>query len=403
MKKHAGRCVVFLSLVLCAAPPLFAAARKTIYLKPFAIVQGLPAGDQAGMIIKDYISEEIIATGQYSITSDDEVRQVIQNEELKMSLDACYDDACIKKLMESIRTDYIIYGNVSYVDGKFYVTAKILDRTSGAVVLRRVKTLRFMKRDYIERASKALGTYLISGKEDAVRDFEDYVKEREAGRDEPKRLIGRKSNVVGRAPLLRLGYGFSGLEDSDYNSIYNQQIVSILLDLFVWRGRDTAGNGFDFYLRTSLRAYKMSSGKLDKLKSLEPAIPAGATLASDMENLEIWGLGAGVRYVRGVYLYGVLWQGYLSVTYQYSLLLDGTDVLVKTSPTEEEEIPMDVANNSPFGIVGAAGVEIGFSPYVGLFAEFDYGYIPLDAWGKTRNIGGFAFMFGLTLRTSFLD
>jgi hypothetical protein len=393
--------VSILAVVSATGRQALAAARKTIYIKPFALVQGLPAADPAGALVKDYISEEIIATGSYSITSDDEVNQVIEQEALKMSLDACYDDACIRKLMESIKTDYIIYGNISLIDEKYFVTAKILDRTSGRVVLARVKTIKFKKRDYMERGSKALGEFLITGSESSLKDFQDYLDERDTEKDEPSRLVGWKSNVVGRAPLMRIGYGFSSPGDELINDIYNDRKFSLLLDMFLWRERDSRGDGFDFYLRVIARAYNWSLDKFDKMKELTPDIPPTATPpASPNDEIGFFGFGGGARYIRGFYRYGVLWQAYVSLAYQYLLVLSGTTIMYTGSLGWEERAKNDISN-SPFGLVGGLGIEIGFTPYFGLFGEVDYGYNPVEMWGKKRNLEGLSLLFGASFRTSY--
>ncbi len=367
--------VSFLAVIAATGSHALAAARKTIYIKPFAIVQGLPAKDTAGDLVKDYISEEIIATGSYSITSDDEVKQVIEQEALKMSLDACYDDACIKKLMESIKTDYIIYGNISLVDGKYFITAKILDRTSGRVVLARVKTIKFKKRDYMERGSKALGEFLITGSQDSLRDFQDYLDERDTEKDEPSRLVGWKSNVVGRAPLLRIGSGYSRPGDNDISDIYKDQYLNLLFDLFLWRERDARGNGFDFFVRGIARAY-------------ESDMPNPTDYFMSPSEMGYVGLGGGARYIRGLYRFGILWQAYVSAAYQY--------IWVRNDETYS-------ISDSPFGIWGGLGIEIGFSPYFGVFGEADYGYNPvrINELDGPRNLVGKSFLFGASFRTAY--
>jgi len=150
-------CFIFISVSATAA-------NKSIYIKPFSIENGIQETDSIGVRIQNYISEDIIDKGGYSLTSDEEVKQVILQEELRMSLDVCSDDSCIKKLMESIRTDYIIYGNVSFEDSQYHITAKMLDRTDGVVKLSRVKSLSFKDKGKIRMVCTDLANYLIDGK-----------------------------------------------------------------------------------------------------------------------------------------------------------------------------------------------------------------------------------------------
>jgi hypothetical protein len=166
--------IIVLQLAWLLASPLFAAV-KTIYIKPFTMIEGFKRTDPVGNLVKDYVSEYIIENfkNKYAIISDDEVRQVLAHEELRMTLDACYDDACMKQLMKSIKTDYMIYGTVSFTAGKHIITIKMLDRSGGDVRVGRVKTLDFKNRLKLKMASKDLAAYVISGKE---IDMENYIE-----------------------------------------------------------------------------------------------------------------------------------------------------------------------------------------------------------------------------------
>ncbi|TAL35230.1 MAG: hypothetical protein EPN93_11040 [Spirochaetes bacterium] len=400
--KRRVSCIISLAVIFAASLTPLTAARKTIYLKPFAVVQGLPAADPAGSLMKDYISEEIIAAGQFTITSDDEVRQVIAAEELKMSLDACYDDACIKKLMESIKTDYIIYGNVSFLDGKFYITAKILDRTSGNIVLARVKTLKFRMRDSMGRCAQALGAFLVDGREDSIREFEQWIAEHETDQAEPVRVIGRKDNILTRASLFRLGYGFSTIADKEVSNLYDSPLANIVLDGFLWRERDRNGNGLDVYMRGTIHMTNWNHDKLAAYKDLNPNIPVTATAPDDdSATLGFLGIGPGVRYIYGSYFKGIQCQGYILAAYQLTLLVSGSQMDYKDG-SSVKSAANDIDKTSPKGVVGGVGLEVSFSPAIGAFVELAYGYNQVKAWGKTRNLDGRSVFFGLTLRSSYL-
>ncbi len=178
--------------VLVSAQAL-SAAPKTIYIKPFSLVKGLPATDPAGNLVKDYVSEAIIEMGGFAIISDDEVKQTLQQEELRMSMDICYDDACMKQLMQSIQTDYIIYGTIALDEGRYTITAKMLDRSGGTVQLARVKTLEFKGKKRIKVASHDLAAYMV--KEKSIR-MERYAGEESEGDDEYQVVVLKTSSAV---------------------------------------------------------------------------------------------------------------------------------------------------------------------------------------------------------------
>lgn len=181
--------VVFAILLACALAPATAtrAAVKTIYIKPFSVIEGFKKTDPVGNLVKDYVSEYITESqrGNYAVISDDEVRQVMSNEELRMSIDACYDDACMKQLMKSIKTDYMIYGTVSFTEGKHVITVKLLDRSGGDVRIGRVKTLEFSNRLKLRLACKDLAANVVAGKR---IDMDNYIEAEE--KEAMKRVLG---------------------------------------------------------------------------------------------------------------------------------------------------------------------------------------------------------------------
>jgi hypothetical protein len=191
------------------------AAVKTIYIKPFAIMDGFKKTDPVGNLVKDYVSEYIIESGRgkYSIISDDEVKQVLAQEELRMSLDACYDDACMKQLMKSIKTDYMIFGTVSLTAGKYIVTIKLLDRSGGDVRVGKVKTIEFKNRLRLKMASKDLAAYVINNK---AIDMENYMEQEEVEALKQKAVAPKGLAFSYRffmpltAPLKKYGKFFHG-------------------------------------------------------------------------------------------------------------------------------------------------------------------------------------------------
>jgi len=160
-------------LVIFFSMQVYAAELKSIYIREFTIEKGLKKDDVTGQRVKDYISEIVVDEGGYSLISDDEVKQILKQEEIKMAIDSCSEDACIKKLMKSLRTDYIIYGNIGYDSGGYRITAKLLDRAGDTIKLARVKTLSFRDQNKIKMASVDLAQYLINGKAIEMNRYDD--------------------------------------------------------------------------------------------------------------------------------------------------------------------------------------------------------------------------------------
>jgi hypothetical protein len=397
-KVMASSIVTPVLLLLLALPSL--AEKKAIYIKPFGIVQGIPLTDPAGSHIKDYISEKIIEQGTYFITSDDEVKQVIAQEELKMSLDACYDDACIKKLMENIKTDYIVYGTVSNVDGLFYITAKILDRSTGRIELARVKTIKFRERDYLEDVSKALGAFLVTGDTSGITRFEDEEKEREHAfrANEGKGVVvaGRRKNIETRSTLLRVGYGRPSIVSSTMDKGMAQSTIAPedanmeTIDWFPVTFRSLRGNGFDIMLRLTHRDFGTATNLVNKRMVLkDKTIPAIKEY-----DIQVMGGFLGGRFIGGFYRLGMLWQGYAGLAVQY------LKVAELAQPPNGPGVHNYSVEEASYGYVGFAGIELAITPNFAIYIEASRGN---HAVGYAKvNIEGFAYSGGVTLRTSFL-
>jgi hypothetical protein len=378
------------------------AEKKAIYIKPFGIVQGLPANDPAGNHIKDYISEKIIEQGTYFITSDDEVKQVIAQEELRMTLDGCYDDACIKKLMENIKTDYIVYGTVSNVEGLFYITAKILDRSSGRIELSRVKTIKFRNRDHLEEVSKSIGIFLITDDNSAIRKFEEEEKEREYAWKENEgkgdTVVGRRKNIETRSSLFRIGYGRPSVVSSTIQdgmaieTAPSGKAFEVMIDWFPLTFRSPRGNGFDIMVRGSIRSF----GYGDKANLTNKKLLLKDQTMPVIEDYTLEAIGGflGGRYITGFYRLGMLWQMYAGGAYQYLQIKEDA-----SPPQGGAVMPYELEANT-YGLVGFFGMEIGLSPNFAVFLECSYGRHPVG-YAKV-NVEGFAYQGGITLRTSFI-
>lgn len=134
------------------------AEERIIYIKPFSVVGSVSLSPAIGMHAKDYITEVILSKGGYIIISDEEVTKVLEHEQIKMLVDTCDDDSCMKKMMEKIDADYILYGNISKEKNNFIITTKLLDRRTGS--LSKLKTLEVSEETMLKPAFRDIGLFL---------------------------------------------------------------------------------------------------------------------------------------------------------------------------------------------------------------------------------------------------
>jgi hypothetical protein len=204
----------------------------------------------------------------------------------------------------------------------------------------------------------------------------------------------REEKLLTRAPRIRFGLTKPGPGDevSDYtiNDDYDP-FRGAVIDLFLYRKRDLNGNGFDFFARGVLNSYKIT--KPDEL-GFEP--PSGYTFEKDESELEEAAIGGGIRYVRGWYFAGFLWQGYVLGYYQYSTLkvkLEYESAMGGSNGTKDYTSRI---------AAGGAGLEIGLFANFGIFGEYTYGYNKIPFPAGDENFEGGRFRFGISIRTSFL-
>lgn len=209
----------------------------------------------------------------------------------------------------------------------------------------------------------------------------------------------REEKLVTRAPRIRFGLTTSGPFETtdDYAETELGSFDGVLADLFLYRRRDVKGNGTDFFIRGVANVFEVKNYR--DLGIGYDVIPVGY----EYNKSEIWqlGFGGGIRYNRGLYVAGILWQCYIMGYYQYS----------KGETSAEYNYVGNFGQNSnkileydytSHGIIGGAGLEVGLFTYLGVFCEYTYGYSKISYPAGDENLEGGAIRFGTSLRTSFL-
>jgi hypothetical protein len=425
--------IVFIFIVTQATSlPVFAQRKnvsKTIYIKPFAVHQNeerdpgqsnikankpkksTSAGNILGKDIRDYMSEAIVGYQEYNLVSDEEIQSLGQNVERKMAVTGCESDECVRELMRAIDTDCIIHGTLRRMDdGKTFINAVFLDRAGRSVR----KSVSITRDRYIESASRALAHYLLTRKDSYINEFREEMKDKEddladAQRDRENSISSiesafRSQNAcIQHSPFLRVGYGGFAKTNYFYEKNFNDYYPDAQIftaDVFIYRSRDTVGDGVDIYTRffyKKLKADEKSYQKIaDDMGSVTPADfsnIAGKYNPLPEKDLEMIHRGGdiGLRFVGTAYFMREAWSAYLMVAGRYvqvseSYLAGGV------------EYSRDF---SAFGVAGGLGLEVTLNRYIGLFAELNLGYTPIG--DNNVNIDGGNLLIGITLRSDHIS
>jgi hypothetical protein len=188
-----------------------------------------------------------------------------------------------------------------------------------------------------------------------------------------------EDKITSRASLVRAAANL------DMSGRAKNMFSGGLLDLMLYRARNTDGNGADFFIRGQYNAYKQKHPE-----SLGLVIPP-AGCSSDLKQ---GSFGAGFRGIYGTTFLGCQFQGYALGYYQFTVV--SADIAYNNGGSSITKS----STYSSHGIVGGAGLEISPLPYFGAFVEYTLGYSP--AFPKDYNLESGTIRVGLTVRTGYL-
>ncbi|MCL1834448.1 MAG: DUF4143 domain-containing protein, partial [Leptospirales bacterium] len=179
MKNKIILCLIAVILPYCAWA---AESGKRVFVNEYIVdttVYALEEYDHG--FVEDKLRKEF-QREKYKVVGDADIRARFSAEELKMALGSNNEES-LKKIMSSGEVDYIVYGYIRYRDNYIGITAKMLDKSTGATKLGRVKTIRISKsildESLYKKACTLLAEYIVSGKERAVIKFQEEMLEKE--------------------------------------------------------------------------------------------------------------------------------------------------------------------------------------------------------------------------------
>ena len=195
-----------------------------------------------------------------------------------------------------------------------------------------------------------------------------------------------KNSLNSKRSLIRLGYGGFGLiqfADNKLNNYFIQKDGKAFRgDIMYLRSE----NGLDFFTSVTHRMHKMKNSKVAEVFYKDIVTPyfLGPTISlltkspsklaiTTWDNGLRWGYGfvAGERF--DIYIIGGVRLAF-----------------------GKEKSRMTSNKFTSLGVYGGGGLEMTLFPWMGLYAEYNYGFTPM---GKSKkNIDGHQITFGVTLR-----
>ena len=397
---------LFISLQYLSAAS--AKSNKRIYVALFE-VKGIDKSiaDE----VRDFMSESLVE--EFSLISDDEVRVFINNAERNMLLKG--DENSMSRLASAIKTDYLIYGYVQANSDGMYISASLME--NGDIV--NVGDIAYLKREYTDRAARALAAYIVMpkgsiggffGKKDPRESFKEDIKKFEQNMAKVETSYQKSSDSIKKSsvwrdesliksPVVRVGMSGPGMFstfDKNTNKLYDSSFL-LMGDLIFYRYKDPVGDGVDLYTRGTFRFFRGADSYARNIK----LYPAGLdddyfgmydSMPISAPKLYVLSGDIGARFVGSTYILRSAVSFYFGGGIRFNSALRYSKYTAYESTRE---------TFYQIGGIGIAGIEFSLLPELGLFTEVNAGYVPM---GDDRiNLEGPQIIAGITFRTKHFE
>lgn len=104
------------------------AERASIYVRD--LVAGRGVGQQEAERVSRQLERAAIQSGRYNVMSQSQVRELMMNAEFQQAL-GCNSESCLKQIMKTTQTEYMMYGEVTKEDGEYSVSVNLMHRQRG--------------------------------------------------------------------------------------------------------------------------------------------------------------------------------------------------------------------------------------------------------------------------------
>lgn len=406
---------------------------KNIFILPFSVYNNSDSDADSGDAIKkkkknisesykdtligqdftDYMSEVIVEYKDFNLISDEEVKNQEDAIERKMAVSGD-DEESVKAIMKMVDSDCIIHGKIiKDPEGNLNIKAVLLDRTNTSLR----KTVTITRDRYIDAAAHALAHYLLTTDESYIKKFQKDMKNKEEDIIEAE--IERKASLTGidddyegqnacvnNSSFLRIGYGGFSSTSYFFNSKLNDyypENQAFIADVFLYRSKDTVGDGVDIYSRLfykKFRADDKSYKKITEDMAAENSLHddyndiASKYVPLPVDDLQMVqkGIDLGFRFVGTTYFFHEAWSFYMMFGGRYIQI---TEKYKSSGGIENEK------NFSGTGGTTGVGLEVTLNRYMGLFTEINAAYVPVG--DNNVNYDGAQLLVGVTFRSNHIE
>ncbi len=102
--------------------------KPLIYVKNLISTKGV--SPEETNIISSEIEKAVISCGRYEVMSQSQVNELFKAAEQKQLL-GCNAEECLRKIMKSTMTDYLLYGSISKDEGEYAISVNLIRQKEG--------------------------------------------------------------------------------------------------------------------------------------------------------------------------------------------------------------------------------------------------------------------------------
>ncbi|HQP50258.1 MAG TPA: SUMF1/EgtB/PvdO family nonheme iron enzyme [Spirochaetota bacterium] len=130
MKKYSLLLSLTVVLASMSVFPMYGSSQEqpSIYVR--YLVAGRGVGRQEAERVSRQLERAVIQSGRYSVMSQSQVQTLMQNAEMQQVL-GCDSESCMKQIMKTTQTEYLMYGEVTKDEGDYGVSVNLMHRRRG--------------------------------------------------------------------------------------------------------------------------------------------------------------------------------------------------------------------------------------------------------------------------------
>ncbi len=103
-------------------------SRPLIYVKNLIQLKDVSAPE--AQTISEEIEKAVIASGRYEVMSQSQVKELFNNAE-KKQIFGCNAEECLRQIMKTTMTDYLLYGTISKDEGEYAISVNLMRQKEG--------------------------------------------------------------------------------------------------------------------------------------------------------------------------------------------------------------------------------------------------------------------------------